>query len=198
VPRRFLIVYATNYGQTAKIAGRMADLLMVSGEAVTLVNACNHPRDFHAGEFDGVIVGGSIIGGRHHRALVRFVRAHRALLNAIPSAFFSVSGSAASPLETERAKARQCVDLFLDVTGWHPALTETIGGAMAYTKYNPFLRWFMKRASKAAGGPTDTSRDYEMTDWSQVERFVEGFAETVPMPAEAPALVSTSCINHHG
>ena len=68
---------------------------------------------------------------------------------------------------------------------------------MAYRKYNPFLRWFMKRASKAAGGPTETSRDYEMTDWSQVERFVEGFAETVPMPAEEPALVSTSCINHH-
>ena len=37
--RRFLIVYATSYGQTAKIAGRMADLLMASGEAVTLVNA---------------------------------------------------------------------------------------------------------------------------------------------------------------
>jgi len=191
VPRHFLIVYATSYGQTARIARRMADLLMASGEAVTLVNACNHPRDFHAGEFDGVIVGGSIIAGRHHKALVRFVRAHRTLLNAIPSVFFSVSGSAASPLETERAKARQCVDQFLDTAGWQPVLTETIGGAMAYTKYNPFLRWFMKRASKAAGGPTDTSRDYEMTDWSRVERFVEGFAETVPMPAETPALVST-------
>jgi hypothetical protein len=30
-----------------------------------------------------------------------------------------------------------------------------------------------------------------MTDWSQVERFVEAFAKTVPMPAETPALVST-------
>ena len=189
--RRFLIVYATNYGQTAKISRRMADLLIASGEAVTLVNACNRPRDFHAGEFDGVIIGGSIIGGRHHRALVRFVRDHRAVLNATPSAFFSVSGSAASPLETERAKARQLVDQFLDATGWHPALTKTIGGAMAYTKYNPFLRWVVKRASKAAGGPTDTSRDHEMTDWSQVERFVETFVESVPVPAETPVLVST-------
>ena len=188
--RRFLIVYATSYGQTAKIAGRMADLLMASGEAVTLVNAGNHPRDFRAGEFDGIIIGGSIIGGRHQRGLVRFVRDHRALLNALPSAFFSVSGSAASPLESERAKARQLVNAFLDMTGWHPALTETIGGAMAYTKYNPFLRWVVKRASKAAGGPTDTSRDHEVTDWSQVERFVQAFVQTVPVPAEAPALVS--------
>jgi menaquinone-dependent protoporphyrinogen oxidase len=190
VSRRFLIVYATSYGQTAKIAGRMADLLIASGESVTLVNAGNHPRDFHAGEFDGVIIGGSIIGGRHQRALVRFVRLHRALLNTIPSAFFSVSGSAASPVETERAKARQFVDQFLDTAGWQPVLTETIGGAMAYTKYNPFLRWFIKRAAKAAGGPTDTSRDHEMTDWTQVERFVEAFVKAVPVPAETPALVS--------
>ena len=89
-----------------------------------------------------------------------------------------------------RAKARQFADQLLDMTGWHPALTETIGGAMAYTKYNPFLRWVVKRASKAAGGPTDTSRDHEMTDWSQVERFVQAFVQTVPVPAEAPALVS--------
>ena len=188
--RRFLIIYATSYGQTAKIAGRMADLLIASGEAVTLVNAGKHPRDFHAGEFDGVIIGGSIIGGRHQRALVHFVRGHRALLNAIPSAFFSVSGSAASPLASERAKAQQFVDVFLDTTGWHPAVTDTIGGAMAYTKYNPLLRWFIKRTAKAAGGPTDTSRDHEMTDWGQVERFVEAFVKTVPVPSDTQTLVS--------
>lgn len=193
VSRRFLIVYATNYGQTAKIARRMADLLIASGEGVTLVNAGNHPRDFHAGEFDGVIIGGSIIGGRHQRALLHFVREHRPLLNALPSAFFSVSGSAASPLGSERAKARALVNEFLDATGWHPALTETIGGAMAYTKYNPFLRWFIKRSVKAAGGPTDTSRDHEMTDWLQVERFVQAFVRSVPQPsAKHATLVATS------
>ena len=189
--RHFLIAYATSYGQTAKIAARMADLLMASGEAVTLVNAGNHPRDLHAGEFDGVMIGGSIIGGRHQRALVRFVREHRAVLNTLPSAFFSVSGSAASPLETERARARQFVDQFLDMTGWHPMLTETFGGAIAYTKYNPLIRWLAKRGAQAAGGPTDTSRDHEVTDWSQVKRFVQAFVQTVPVRAEAPELVST-------
>ena len=187
---RILIAYATSYGQTAKIAGRMADLLMASGESVTLVNAANHPRDFRAGEFDGAIIGGSIIGGRHQRALVRFVRDHRGVLNTIPSVFFSVSGSAASPLESERAKARQFVDEFLDAAGWRPILTDTVGGAMAYTKYNPLMRWLIKRTAKAAGGPTDTSRDHEMTDWSQVERFVQAFIQALPTRVETPALAS--------
>ena len=189
--RRILIVYTTSYGQTAKIAGHMADLLIESGAAVTIINAGNHPRDLHAGEFDGAIIGGSIIRGRHQRALVRFVRAHRAMLNAVPSAFLSVSGSAASRLKTERAEARRLVAEFLDETGWHPSLAETIGGAMAYTKYNPILRWVVKRASKAAGGSTDTSRDHEMTDWPQVKRFVEAFVAGVPVTSGTPTLVAT-------
>jgi menaquinone-dependent protoporphyrinogen oxidase len=189
--KRVLIAYATSYGQTAKIARRMSDLLMASGAAVTLVNVRNHPRDLHAGEFDGVIIGGSIIGGRHHRALAHFVCAHRPVLNTMPSAFFSVSGSAASPLEAERAHARRFIAEFLTQTGWRPALTETIGGAMAYTKYNPLLRWMIKRTAKAAGGPTDTSRDHEVTDWAQVDHFVEAFVRRMPAPPEAAALVST-------
>jgi menaquinone-dependent protoporphyrinogen oxidase len=183
-----LIAYATSYGQTAKIARTMADRLMASGEAVTLVNVRNHPRDFHPAEFHGVIIGGSIIGGHHHRALVRFVSEHRAVLNATPSAFFSVSGSAGSPLETERAHARRFVAEFLTKTGWRPMVAETIAGAMAYTKYNPVLRWFIKRMAKSAGGPTDTSRDHESTDWAQVERFVAAFTERIATPSEHVAL----------
>lgn len=185
---RILIAYATSYGQTAKIARRMADLLMASDDAVTLVNVRNHPRDFHLGEFDGVIIGGSIIAGRHHHSLAHFVREHAAALNATPSAFFSVSGSAASRKEIERARAREFVARFLADTGWHPLLTDIIGGAMAYTKYNPFVRWFIRRATRAAGGPTDTSHDHEMTDWSQVERFVNEFAEAMPVPVNEAAL----------
>ena len=189
--RRILVAYATSYGQTAKIARYMADLLMASGDAVTLVNIRHHPRDFRRGEFDGVIVGGSIIRGQHHRELVRFVRNHRAVLNGMPSAFFSVSGSAASPREGERAKAREMVIEFIASNGWHPSLTATVGGAMAYTKYNPLMRWFMKRVAKAAGGPTDTSRDHELTDWSQIDGFVHRFVESLPLPHETRELVAT-------
>ena len=122
---------------------------------------------------------------------MRFVRDHCAVLNGMPSAFFSVSGSAASSLETERAKAREMVIEFIASNGWHPSLTATIGGAMAYTKYSPLMRWFMKRVAKAAGGPTNTSRDHELTDWSQVDGFVRRFIESMPLPHETRELVAT-------
>src|SRR5688572_27138828 len=132
--RRILILYGTSYGQTAKIARRMGDLLTASGETVTLVDASNQPRGLTPREFDGVIVGGSIIRGRHQKNVRRFVDVHRDALNAIPSAFFSVSGAAASPDRAVQADARRFVDAFLGETGWHPELSEPIAGAMAYTR----------------------------------------------------------------
>ena len=178
--KRILVIYGTSYGQTARIARRMAVVLKESGETVTLVNAAAGLRELVPKEFDAIIVGGSIIRGRHQREVTRFVLANRDALNAMPSAFFSVSGSAASPLEASRAEARRLVAEFLRQTGWHPMVTETIAGAMAYTKYNPILRWIVRRVSRPSGGPTDTSRDHELTDWAQVDRFVKSFADTVP------------------
>ena len=185
---RVLIVYGTSYGQTAKVARHAADLLAASGVSVTLANADALPAGIAPGDFDGVIVGSSILYGRHRRSVARFVRAHRDALNAVPSAFLSVSGSAGSPAPAEREKARQCVEQFLRETGWRPGLTALVGGAMAYTRYSPLLRWVTARIARKAGGPTDTTRDHEFTDWAQVRRFAEAFAaslprSTTPLPA---------------
>jgi menaquinone-dependent protoporphyrinogen oxidase len=182
--RRILIAYGTRYGHTLKIAERIADTLMEDGDTVRLIHAHgrNLPRELSFADFDGVIVGASVIVGRHQRAVRRFVRDNRDRLGALPTAFFSVSGAAGSQKPDDRARAAKYVSEFLAQTGWRPALTDAFGGAMAYTKYNPLLRWITKRESMKEGGPTDTSRDHETTDWAQVERFARAFAATVPEP----------------
>src|SRR5690348_1409678 len=43
-PHRILIVYATSYGQTAKVARHVADLLLGAGHTVALANADALPR----------------------------------------------------------------------------------------------------------------------------------------------------------
>lgn len=191
-PRRVLLVYGTSYGQTARIARYMAGVIIGLGDRVRVVNVAEKPSDLDVHRFDAIIVGGPIIRGRHQRELTRFVRDNLATLNTTSSAFFSVSGAAASEDETSQAEAQRFIDAFLGEAGWYPRSAAAIAGAMAYTKYNPILRWICKRGSKRMGGPTDTSRDHEFTDWSQVERFVSGFMGTVlprgvmqPEPAEA-------------
>jgi menaquinone-dependent protoporphyrinogen oxidase len=169
-----LIVYGTKYGQTAKIAARMQDTLTSWGSRVVLARADELGAvDLHA--YNGVIVGASIIAGKHQRAVLDFVRRNVVALNALPSAFFSVSGSAASSDPKRRQEARGLLDAVLEQTGWLPQRSETMGGAMAFTKYPFLLRFVMKRISKRNGGPTDTTRDHEMTDWARVDRFARAF-----------------------
>lgn len=187
--RHILIVYGTSYGQTAKIARHIAEIVMARGEIATTIDAETVPPDLILTAFDGVIVGGSVIAGKHQRSVRRFVLEHRDALDSLPCAFFSVSGSAGSPTEGGRESAQHYVDHFLRDTGWRPGTTQTIGGATLYTKYNPVLRWFMKQIARRSGGPTDTSRDYEFTDWSQVQRFVDRFLTLVRRHEEV--LVST-------
>jgi menaquinone-dependent protoporphyrinogen oxidase len=157
----------------------MAGVLIALGDRVRVVNAANQPSDLDVSRFDAIIVGGSVIRGRHQREVTHFVRDNLATLNTTPSAFFSVSGAAASLDETSQAEAQRFIDEFLGTAGWYPRSAVAIAGQVAYTKYNPILRWIIRRGVKRMGGPTDTSRDHELTDWSTVERFVDGFMATV-------------------
>jgi menaquinone-dependent protoporphyrinogen oxidase len=186
--RHVLLVYGTSYGHTAKIARHMAGALIAGGDRVRVVNAAKAPSNLDLHRYDAIIVGGSVIRGRHQREVTHFVRDHLAPLNTTPSAFFSVSGAAAGLDEPSHAEAQRFIDEFLGEAGWYPRSAVAIAGEIAYTKYNPMLRWIIRRRAKRMGGPTDTSRDHELTDWSKVERFVDGFMATVsprlrPQPA---------------
>jgi menaquinone-dependent protoporphyrinogen oxidase len=182
---RILVVYGTKYGQTEKIARYIGNRLLEAKRALTLMNGDAVPRELSLDAFDGVIVGASIIVGKHQRSIRSFVREHRDVINTLPSAFFSVSGSAASKSETGRNEATRMLSAFLSETGWRPRLTRTIGGAMAFRRYNPLVRWMMKRISAKEGGPIDTSRDHELTDWTQVDRFVDDFVSLLPQRTDS-------------
>lgn len=169
--RRVLVIYGTSYGQTEKIANRIAAGLQQRGFAVELCNAAASRPVMGLEQYDGVVVGSSIIARGHQRAIKDFVHANVATLNRIPSAFFQVSASAGSASPHARMAAQQIMADFIAGQGWMPVLSASMAGAINYTKYNLLLKWYMKRASAKNGGTTDTSRDHEYTDWAEVERF---------------------------
>ncbi len=180
--RRVLIVYASHYGQTARIAQSMADRLGAAGVSTMLARVDDIPRLIPPATYDGIIIGASITYGKHQRSIRRFVGANREMLRRIPSAFYSVSGAECSPNEASRATAQQYIANFVKETGWQPPMAESIAGAMSYTKYSPIMRWIIRRISRKEGGPADTTRDYEYTDWEQVRRFADRFVEVLNAP----------------
>ena len=198
---RILLVYGTRYGQTAKIAQSIRDTLTEHYHDVVLANASADAGMLDAAGYDGVIVGASVIGGRHQSVIQDFVTRNRTVLNAVPSAFFSVSGSAGSSDPNVRAEATVLLNKFLTSTGWSPRVTAAIAGAINYTQYSPLIRWISKRVHRRIGCPADASRDWELTDWAQVKHFVRDVERAVvsahasPMPR---AVSGSFAASYHG
>jgi menaquinone-dependent protoporphyrinogen oxidase len=176
---RVLIIYGTTYGQTARVVARIGSTLRQRGFTVTTVCGDALPPSFRIDDYDGVLVGASMIRQGYQKYIRAFVAASAAALNAHPSAFFAVSGSAGSSYANERAEAQRIANAFCAEMHWTPAIIESIAGAIMFTKYNFILRWVMKRISRKEGRSTDTSRDHEYTDWAQVTGFAERFADVV-------------------
>jgi menaquinone-dependent protoporphyrinogen oxidase len=172
---RILVLYGTTHGHTAKIARAIAETLRSQGASVDVIEAnaeWPEPEDYAA-----VVVAASVQGGRYQRPVRRWVRANADALNARPTAFVSVCLGVLQHRSQVQQEVAAIMTRFLTAAGWRPAVTTTVAGALLYTRYNPFIRWTMKRIVRKAGGDTDTSRDYEYTDWAALRTFAEDFGQ---------------------
>jgi menaquinone-dependent protoporphyrinogen oxidase len=170
-----MIVYGTAYGQTARIVRRIADRLTKTGHRVTLWHGDELPAETSVSEYHSYLVAGSVLFGKHQSYLLDFVRRNLATLNNRPSAFVSVCGALIGEWEPGREEARKYVDRFLEQTGWTPRLIRSFPGGLPYTRYGLLTRWMMKLISKRTGRPTDTSRDWDFTNWAEVDAFALEF-----------------------
>jgi menaquinone-dependent protoporphyrinogen oxidase len=176
---RILVVYGSTYGQTERIAQRIASVLRDAGHPVDIYRGDQLPNDFSFASYGGVLVAASVLMGHHQQYIRDFARRHADRLNDAPSAFVSVCGAAGG----DPARAQLYIDALVHETGWHPTVTRSFTGAVAYTRYGWLLRWWMGRISRGKGLPTDTSRDWDLTEWDEVERFARELAVTLaPMP----------------
>ncbi|HKQ19776.1 MAG TPA: flavodoxin domain-containing protein [Candidatus Eisenbacteria bacterium] len=179
---RFLVLYGTTDGLTAKIAGALCETLSGAGAEADVVDAGAHGDDPNPESYDAVIVAASVHASGYQRDVERWVRAHAAALAMRPTAFVSVClGVLEKNPATDRALA-QIVDGFLAKTGWKPTVVKPVAGALLYRRYNFLKRWLMRRIVAKAGGDTDTSRDYEYTDWEDLRSFAHEFHRRVLLP----------------
>ena len=176
---RAAVFYATRQGQTHRLADHVAAELDRLGIHTDVRNVREQPM-VDWSRYDVAFVAASVHLGRHEPEMLAFVRQHRQELERLDAAFFSVSLSEAGaedrtmPFEQRMKSAAdvaQMIDRFVEDTGWKPQHTLPVAGALAYSRYNFIVRFLMKRIARKAGAPTDTSRDYEFTDWWSVDRF---------------------------
>jgi menaquinone-dependent protoporphyrinogen oxidase len=175
------IFYATREGQGKRVAEHVAESLRACRCDVEVCNVRDSPELIDTQRYQLAFVVASVHLGHHEREILRFVKSHRADLVRLGAPFLSLTLSEAgaedpeSPPEKRMASAadaQRMIDVFVQETGWRPAYVLPVAGALTYSKYNFFIKLIMKNIARKAGGPTDTSRDYEFTDWDAVDRFV--------------------------
>lgn len=174
-----LVLFGTGEGQTSKVADRIRTTLTDRGHDITTVDVEEIPDGTELDAFDAVLIGSSIHVGKHHAAIQEFVRTNSEVLNTLMTAFFQVSLSSAVDDHERRAEAARYVDELLEDSGWHPDKIGLFGGALRYSKYGFLKRLMLKRIARDATGDVDTSRDYEYTDWDEVDAFTADFAAFV-------------------
>ena len=171
------VFYATTDGQTRLIAEYLARAFRSHGlESVALDVANVAAWSLDRSGVRAVVLGASVHAGKHQSTAAKFVAAHRQWLNELPSAFFSVSLSIASANQTEVQAARALAKSFIEQTGWHPTRVVCLAGRLAYTRYGWLKRLLMRRIARKEGGPTDTHRDHELTNFAEVAALAADIA----------------------
>ena|SRR5215469_12326667 len=197
-PKRVGILYATREGHTQRIARRIADDLRTRGFDVDVFDV-RRSLPFALQNYSAVVLAASVHGGNHEREMVRFVKDHRKELEGMITAFLSVTLSEADAerqdvTPEQHAKFARDVDQmlkkFFNETSWSPTLAKPVAGALLYTHYNFLLRLIMRQIAKKAGGGTDTSRDYEYTDWVDLDRFASDLAEIIRVAHAGEAVLT--------
>lgn len=170
---RMLVVYASRYGQTERIARRIAQRLEAHGHEVTLSSARRPPSRLDPAGFAGVVAGAPLYGQRFPSYLRAWLRRWRPQLAGRLLGFFSVSGAAAGDDPAAHAKVAQLRQGLYERVDLHPPLSADFAGAIPYSRYDPLTRRLMRWIVGRSGGDTDTSRDFEYTDWAAVDAFAD-------------------------
>lgn len=187
---RILVVFGTTHDHTRKIAEFIAEQLRLLDHHVDVCDSSCLPGTYHLDLYDGFIGGASVHISHFQRAFRNWIRLNANELNGKPSVFFAVCLGILQKDPSVQEAERKIVRDFLAETGWKPNFVSIFAGALAYTQYNWILKRLMRRIALKAGVATDTSHDYEYTDWSAVKDLATTFASSftsVPGVAAAPS-----------
>ena len=172
---RVLMVYGTTEGHTREICNFAARVLREQGTPTTVEEAGNDPSHPDPEDYDVVFLAASLHVGRFQPRLTEYARTHHAVLNGRRCAFISVSLSAAGENPDDWEGLEQCLVRFEHETLWTPCAVHHAAGAIRYSQYDFFKRLTLKHIAARRGQRTVTSRDYDLTDYEALTRFVTDF-----------------------
>lgn len=173
---KIAICYESYLGQTEKVAGALREHVERTGNTVSLMRCRDRESSEKIRQADAVLVGSPIRAGKLHKKVIAFGKKNVDLLQKKKTGLFLVCLSAKDTTPESAAEIQKYLAQFVELTGLTPSIQRAFGGSLVYTRYNFVLRFIMKKINQKYGGDTDTSRDYEYTDWDAVRKFADEFS----------------------
>ena len=164
-----LIIYSTTDGQTTKICNKLIEESFdKNAKLCSLEDAFKEDLK----KYKKIIIGASIRYGKHNPDVLNFVRKNINVLNKVKTAFFSVN-VVARKKEKNTPSTNPYVIKFIDQTNWKPTNIGVFAGKVDYPAYKFLDKYIIKFIMWITKGPTDISKSYEFTNWSEVKKFGE-------------------------
>ena len=162
------ILYATVDGHTLKISNKLKEQLLLNKQDIELFSI----DEFNGkvSDYDKFIIGSSIRYGLHHKKIIEFIKTHKAELDEVKTAFFSVNLVARKP-EKNKPDTNPYVIKFFKTIDWKPTIVEVFAGMLDYKRYKPFDRIMIQFIMWMTKGPTDRNTVIEYTNWDKVKEF---------------------------
>ena len=164
-----LIIYSTTDGQTTRICNKL-----IQKNFNNDVKLCSIDEAIREDlkKYKKIIIGASIRYGKHNPDVLNFVKKNINVLNKLKTAFFSVN-VVARKKEKNTPSTNPYVIKFIKQTDWRPTYVGVFAGKVDYPSYRFFDKYIIKFIMWLTKGPTDVSKSYEFTNWSEVEKFGE-------------------------
>lgn len=128
--KRVLVVYGANQGHIGGIVEAVVGSLEANGLTPRMIDLSRAADEDGVDDCDATIVVASVHRGRSDPALTGFVMRHGPMIRSHPSAFLSVSLSAASHNPDEQDALDELARHFLFDLGWEPDAVQHIAGAV--------------------------------------------------------------------
>jgi len=164
-----LIIYSTTDGQTTRICNKL-----IQKNFNNDVKLCSIDEAIREDlkKYKKIIIGASIRYGKHNPDVLNFVKKNINVLNKLKTAFFSVN-VVARKKGKNTPSTNPYVIKFIKQTDWKPTYVGVFAGKVDYPSYRFFDKYIIKFIMWLTKGPTDVSKSYEFTNWSEVEKFGE-------------------------
>ena len=164
-----LIIYSTTDGQTIRICNKLIEKNFINNVKLCSIDEAVK-EDLK--NYKKIIIGASIRYGKHNPDVLNFVKKNINVLNKVKTAFFSVN-VVARKKEKNTPSTNPYVIKFIKQTDWKPTNVGVFAGKVDYPSYRFFDKYIIKFIMWLTKGPTDISKSYEFTNWSEVEKFGE-------------------------